>query len=169
MVLSARFSGQVMIRGGGSVEHGRIAVLAAALLSLSACAIVGSHPAAKAADAREEVRLTEQAFAKSMADRDFEAFEGHLSTDAVFFSGTSVARGTKEVAASWEPLFRGPDPPFSWAPDHVEVLGSGNLALSTGPVTVGNKVVGRFNSIWRLEAPHTWRIVFDKGESVCGK
>jgi hypothetical protein len=49
----------------------------------------------------------------------------------------------------------------------VEVLASGDLALSTGPVVVKGKVVGRFNSIWRLEAPNTWHIVFDKGESVC--
>ena len=71
------------------------------------------------------------------------------------------------MSAAWRPYFRGPDAPFSWVPDHVEVLPSGKLALSTGPVIVNDKIVGRFNSIWRLEAPHTWRIVFDKGESVC--
>jgi len=49
----------------------------------------------------------------------------------------------------------------------VEVLASGDLAQSSGPVIVNDRVVGRFNSIWRLEAPHTWRIVFDKGEPVC--
>jgi hypothetical protein len=65
-------------------------------------------------------------------------------------------------------LFRDTKPPFSWAPDHVVVLASGDLAMSTGPVTVNDKVVGRFNSIWRLDAHHTWRIVFDKGEPVCG-
>ena len=25
------------------------------------------------------------------------------------------------------------------------------------------KVIARFNSVWRLEAPGTWRVIFDKG------
>jgi ketosteroid isomerase-like protein len=44
------------------------------------------------------------------------------------------------------------------------VLSSGELALSTGLVrNPEGKVVARFNSIWRREAPGTWRVVFDKG------
>jgi ketosteroid isomerase-like protein len=122
------------------------------------------HPPDAAAD---EVRSAELSFAKTMADRDFNAFVGHLSRDAVFFDGENVQRGTSEVAAAWKPLFKDSKAPFSWVPDRVEVLRSGDLALSTGPVTVNAQVVGRFNSIWRREAPHTWRIVFDKGEAVC--
>jgi ketosteroid isomerase-like protein len=132
---------------------------------LSACASGGSLRGDPAA-AAEEVRQTEIAFAKSMADRDFNAFTSHLSKDAVFFSGTRVEHGSNEVSATWKPFFKGAAP-FSWSPDHVEVLASGDLALSTGPVTANGKLVARFNSIWRLEAPHTWRIVFDKGEDVC--
>jgi len=38
------------------------------------------------------------------------------------------------------------------------------LALSTGLVRdPSGKTVARFNSIWRLEAPNRWRVVFDKG------
>jgi ketosteroid isomerase-like protein len=132
---------------------------------LCACATSGTHkdPAVGA----EEVRGTEMAFAQTMADRDFNAFVSHLSRNAVFFDERNIQRGAAEVSAAWKPLFAGAKAPFSWAPDHVEVLVSGDLALSTGPVVVNGKVVGRFNSIWRLEAPHTWRIVFDKGEPVC--
>ena len=113
------------------------------------------------------MRRTEIAFAKSMADRDFNAFVGYLSAEAVFFDGSKIQHGSGEVSAAWKPLFQEPKAPFSWAPDDVEVLASGKLALSTGLVMVNDKVVGRFNSIWRLEAPDTWRIVFDKGEAVC--
>jgi hypothetical protein len=50
----------------------------------------------------------------------------------------------------------------------VEVVDSGTLAYSGGPVyDPSGKVVGRFNSIWRLEAPGTWRVVFDRGSPVC--
>ncbi len=127
-----------------------------------------SRPADPTAAARDQVWATEMAFAKSMADRDFNAFRSHLSNEVVFFDDRAIEHGAAEVAAAWQPLFEpGKAPPFAWLPDHVEVLASGKLALSTGPVLVGDKIVGRFNSIWRLEAPHTWRIVFDKGERVC--
>jgi ketosteroid isomerase-like protein len=125
--------------------------------------------AAKAATAAavKDVIATEQAFAKTMANRDFKAFVTFLSPDAVFFSGNAVRHGPAEVAAQWQPYFEGRNAPFSWAPDHVEVLASGRLALSTGPVYQEGKIVGRFNSVWRLEADNAWRIVFDKGEAVC--
>lgn len=140
--------------------------MTAALPLLQACA-TGDSPRMDVSAAAEEVRATELRFAHSMADRDFEAFRSYLSKDAVFFDGDRVLHGSTEVAAGWKPLFNGPTPPFSWAPDRVEALASGDLALSTGPVIAGGKTVGRFNSIWRREAPHTWRIVFDKGEPVC--
>jgi ketosteroid isomerase-like protein len=117
--------------------------------------------------ATREVEATERAFAATLAARDPAAFARFLSADAVFFGGTEVKRGPTAVAASWQRYFVGPDAPFAWAPDHVEVLPSGTLALSTGLVTAQGAVVGRFNSIWRREAPGTWRIVFDKGEPVC--
>jgi ketosteroid isomerase-like protein len=123
---------------------------------------------ATVAAATRQVISTEQAFAKTMADRDFKTFVTFLSQDAVFFSGSEVTRGPSAVAAKWEPYFAGREAPFSWTPDHVEVLASGNLALSTGPVFQNHKIVGRFSSIWRLESGNTWRVVFDKGETVCG-
>jgi ketosteroid isomerase-like protein len=119
------------------------------------------------AAAVKQVIATEQAFAKTMANRDIKAFVTYLSPDAVFFSGTTVKHGPAEVAVQWQPYFESRKAPFSWAPDHVEVLASGKLALSTGPVYVDGKIIGRFNSIWRLEDDNAWRIVFDKGEAVC--
>jgi ketosteroid isomerase-like protein len=146
--------------------HGAHAAAAAKAPSLAAVANPDAAGAATAA-AVKQVIATEQAFAKTMASRDFKAFVTYLSPDAVFFSGTSVKHGPAEVAVQWQPYFEGRKAPFSWAPDHVEVLASGKLALSTGPVYVDGKIVGRFNSIWRLEDGNAWRIVFDKGEAVC--
>jgi ketosteroid isomerase-like protein len=145
----------------------KVAFLLTGLSILSACATGRSPQRTGAVNPEEAVFNTEFAFAKTMADRNFDAFVGYLSADAVFFDENTVEHGVTEVSAAWKPLFHDPAAPFSWAPDHVEVLASGDLALSTGPVVVKGKVVGRFNSIWRLEAPNTWHIVFDKGESVC--
>ena len=54
----------------------------------------------------------------------------------------------------------------SWEPDQVEVTADGLLAHATDAVRdPEGKPIARFNSVWRLEAPGTWRIVFDKGET----
>jgi ketosteroid isomerase-like protein len=130
----------------------------------------GGAPAYSKAEvtAHDEVVATERAFAKTMADRDFKAFTTFLSSEAIFFTGSTVEHGPAQIAAVWKPYFGSQAAPFSWTPDNVQVLPSGKLALSTGPVYVQGKEVGRFNSIWRQEGSHTWRIVFDKGEAVCG-
>lgn len=116
----------------------------------------------------KKVSDVETAFAKTMADRDFEGFVSFLSEEAVFFGGKSARRGKATVAAAWKYLYDGPAAPFSWKPEKVEVLDSGTLALSTGPVfTPDGKQSGTYSSIWRLEADGKWRIIFDQGCPAC--
>jgi ketosteroid isomerase-like protein len=139
-------------------------LFAAALASASL-----ALPAAAAApdSAKDQVWAAETAFARSMADRDVQAFSGYVSDEAVFFGGPQPLRGKATVVAQWTAFFKDKDAPFSWAPDQVEVLDSGTLALSTGIVRdPTGKPVARFNSIWRLEAPNQWRVVFDKGSPL---
>jgi ketosteroid isomerase-like protein len=119
-------------------------------------------------DLHQQVTDTERAFAKTMADRNFAAFQEFLSPEAVFFSGQQPTMGKAEVVRQWQSLYDKLEAPFSWEPDKVVVLPSGKLALSTGPVRDSNgALIATFTSIWRLEAPDTWRIVFDKGNGVC--
>lgn len=124
------------------------------------------HGGARAAgdSAREQVWAAEVAFARSMADRDAQAFAEFIAEEAVFFAGTTPLHGKARVVEAWAGFFKEKEAPFSWAPDQVEVLASGTLALSTGPVRdPSGKVVARFSSIWRLEASNRWKVVFDKG------
>lgn len=117
---------------------------------------------------RQQVEETERSFARTMADRDFEAFLSFLSEETVFFSGDTPLRGRQAVADAWKAYYEGPKAPFSWAPELVVVLDSGTLALSSGPVyDPGGTRVATFNSVWRLDADGRWRIVFDKGSPEC--
>jgi ketosteroid isomerase-like protein len=128
-----------------------------------------STPAAAPTALVEEVRETERAFAKSMADRDHAAFTAFLAEEAVFLSEQRTLRGKAEVGAAWKRYFEGPAP-FSWEPERVEVLDSGTLALSTGPVRdPAGSVVATFTSVWRREADGRWRIIFDKGCPACAR
>lgn len=113
---------------------------------------------------RTEVFAAERAFARSMADRDFTAFGRYVAPDCVFFSGSTPLRGREAVLTAWKAFFDGPAAPFSWDPDQVEVLASGELALSTGLVkNPQGAVTARFNSIWQRQTDGQWRVIFDKG------
>lgn len=137
-------------------------------VTLTACAAPPSRVAVD--ELKAQVIATETAFAKTMADRDHAAFTRMVSEEAVFFSGPTPLRGRDAVAAYWKRWYDKPEAPFSWAPKEVEVLASGTLALSSGPVhdPKGN-LIGSFTSVWRQEAPGVWRIVLDKGNAACEK
>ena len=115
-----------------------------------------------------QVGAVERAFAKTMADRDHAAFVTFLSDETVFVPDGQALRGKQAVAAAWKRFYHAPQAPFSWEPDRVEVLDSGTLALSSGPVRdpQGNRV-GTFNSVWRREPGGAWKIIFDKGCPRC--
>jgi ketosteroid isomerase-like protein len=137
--------------------------LCAALLFLAAPA-----PAQTNAELAHQVRQTEIAFAKTMADRDPAAFASFLAAETVFMSGGRSTRGAAQVAARWKAFFEGAQAPFSWAPETVEVLDSGTLAMSSGPVRdPSGKRTGTFNSVWRREADGKWKIVLDNGCPAC--
>lgn len=116
---------------------------------------------------KEAVMDAERGFADSMAKRDLAAFGSHLSAEAVFFSspdGLRVLRGKNAIVDGWKRFFEGPKAPFAWAPETAEVLDSGTLAMTTGPVRdETGKITGRFSSVWRLEPDGRWRVVFDRG------
>jgi ketosteroid isomerase-like protein len=117
--------------------------------------------------ARDQVFAAERAFAATMARRDLAAFGTFVDEEAIFFTGPEPLRGKAQVIAGWSRYFKEPQAPSSWEPDEVEVLASGTLAHSSGPVRAPDgKVVARFNSIWRLHPSGGWKVVFDKGSPL---
>ena len=140
--------------------------LFAALLAASVS--LGASAGPSIDELKKQVADTERAFAATMKARDHAAFTSFLADEAIFFSGQTSQVGKQAVAAGWARLYEGKEAPFSWEPDQVEVLASGTLASSSGPVYgKDGKVISRFNSIWRLEPSGKWKIVFDRGSPVC--
>lgn len=135
-----------------------VVVFALALASSGAC----RNPPGRL-ELERDVRLREQAFAKTMADRDGAAFASFVSEEAVFI-GARTLRGRGQIVDGWKRFYEGAQAPFAWKPETVEVLESGTLAFTSGPVTdPEGKPAGSFNSIWRREGDGTWRVIFDKG------
>jgi len=147
----------------------RVAAAATALL-LGACASMpsASPPApVDVAALAAQVRAAETAFAKTMADRDFAAFQSFLAEDAIFVNGTRPIRGKAAITAEWQRFYTGPAP-FSWRPETVVVLDDGSLAQTKGPVhDPAGAHIAEFRSTWRQESPGVWRIIFDDGACAC--
>ena len=137
-----------------------------------ACLLAFALATAARAETREQltqqVRDAENAFAATMAARDHKAFATFIADDAIFFGGDTPARGKAAVVESWKGLYEKPNAPFSWRSETVEVLDSGKLAHSSGPVlNAKGERVATFNSIWRRERDGSWKVVFDKGCDAC--
>jgi ketosteroid isomerase-like protein len=156
----------MMTYGTSNAMRGAQTIACTCVALLAACATTA--PRQSNADLQRQVADTERAFAKTMADRNHAAFVAFLSDEAIFFTGPNPLHGKEEVAAAWKRFYEKTDAPFSWEPDKVEVLASGTLAISSGPVrNPSGKLVATFTSIWRQEAPGVWRIIFDKGNEAC--
>lgn len=119
-----------------------------------------------------DVAAVERAFAKTMADRDLEAFAAFLHPDTVWFSGPggSALHGRDAVVAAWSTFYEGPDAPFAWAPDRVAVTDDGKHAMSMGPVfSPDGAEIARFTSVWQRDENGRWLILFDKGEAAAAR
>jgi ketosteroid isomerase-like protein len=141
-----------------------IARIGLSLFVLLAAPAIGAESLAELA---AQVRATEIAFAKTLADRDVQAFRKMIAPDVIWLADEPL-RGPDQVLTRWRKYFEGPDAPFSWAPEIVEVQDGGKIALSTGPVlNPAGKRVATFTSIWRREASGEWKIIFDRGCPEC--
>lgn len=138
-------------------------LIAAAAVTLAGCAT----PPPDLTSLAEQVRASETAFAATLAARDFTAFAGWVADDAVFINGGKPLRGKAAVLAHWARFFERPAAPFSWKPEIIEVLASGELAYSEGPVSLPDgRVVARYFSTWRRGAGG-WQVVLDNGVDRC--
>jgi ketosteroid isomerase-like protein len=136
-------------------------------LSLFVLFAPSAFAAESLAELAAQVRATEIAFAKTLADRDVTAFRKMIAPDVIWLADEPL-RGPDQVLTRWQKYFEGPKAPFSWAPEIVEVQDGGKIALSTGPVmNPAGKRVATFTSIWRREASGEWKIIFDRGCPEC--
>ena len=82
------------------------------LIAVLVVAVAALPIGAETIDAlREQVRQTEIAFAKTMADRDHEAFASFIASDAVFLSGSTALRGRDAIASAWQRVYESPEAP----------------------------------------------------------
>ena len=138
--------------------------------NLATILVLTALAAPAAADLEDEVRCREVGFSKSVETLDHESFASFIDQDARFIGGT-LNRGRDAIAEAWKVFFSGDLPTIRWRPEFVEVLATGDLALSRGTYRVLDRNEqgeiteswGTFNSVWRLSADGEWLVVFDAG------
>ena len=124
-------------------------------------------------DIQDQVRCREIAFSQSVETGDRGRFAGFIDDDARFV-GAGVSRGVDAVVNAWGPFFDDGGPKIKWRPQFVEVLASGDLALTRGPYRMITRDEhgeirenwGTFNSVWRRGPGGDWRVVFDAGNAA---
>lgn len=127
-------------------------------------------PVVLQADPAQEVRCAEIRFSLAVEKFDPASFRASIDEEARFV-GEQVLRGPDAIAAAWSAFFEPDGPRIAWRPRFVEVLSSGELALTRGPywleTRAGDGTVtvqwGTFNSVWRRGTDGHWRVVFDAG------
>ncbi len=145
-------------------------ILLALCALLSACITAADKGSVRADVLALEIAALENEFAATMAARDFATFSSFIAEDSVFISGTTALRGRPQVTARWKRYFELPQAPFFWRSERVQVLDSGELALSQGPVySADGAQIGNFNSIWRRQTDGSWKVIFDHGSDYCPK
>lgn len=136
--------------------------------AFSACAVRTNR--ADLSRLTRDLRTAESGFAETMAKRDLNAFASFLEEDAVFINGGKPLRGKTAIVEHWQRFYAKPEPPFSWMPEIIEVLDTGDLGYSEGPVSLPNGTIpSRYFSMWRLNSASVWKVVFDNGYDVCPK
>lgn len=146
------------------MRHRLLSRLSVIILLAAALASTGSSARESNAELRKQVMEAERGFAATMKARDFEGFTRYIADEAIFFGAEGPLRGKQAIARGWRQFYDKPQAPFSWEPEEVEVVDSGTLAYSGGPIyNAQGQRIGRFNSVWRLKAPGQWEVVFDRG------
>jgi ketosteroid isomerase-like protein len=99
------------------------------------------------------VRCREIGFSKSVENLNRNLFPTFIDPDARFV-GNKVDRSREAIAEAWRVFFADDGPLIKWRPQFVEVLESGDLALTRGPYRI---------IVWRLNDDGEWLVVFDAG------
>lgn len=122
----------------------------------------------------ESLRVAEQAFAASVAEKDLERFGSYVDPEAIFLGG-SILAGKEAILEVWKVYFAEDAPVLEWHPEEVVVQASGRMGITKGPYTLrtwtsdGQERTrsGSFTSVWEWQADGRWRVVFDSGCPPC--
>ncbi|MBN2414683.1 DUF4440 domain-containing protein [bacterium] len=144
----------------------RVLMVLAAAVSIVCCGGPGDRTPE---EFRNEVRATERAFARAVADSGLQAaFTAFAADSAVLSRGGTLVKG-KDAIYRFYSSDRYRSVSLQWEPEFIHVAASGDLAYTYGPYTwrgrdeEGNPVESRgvFHTVWRRQPDGSWKYVWD--------
>lgn len=130
-----------------------------------------ARPAAPATGPSLAVALrgADAAFARSVSDRDEEAFRTFLGEDAIFVGSTGLLQGREAVVARWRRFLEKDGPSLRWAPTGGDGAGSGDLGWTVGNARfegkdAAGKPVARdstYLTVWARRGGGPWQVAMD--------
>ena len=145
---------------------------ALALIVAAAAARPGAQPGAFGPS---QIMQADRDFAKSVTERNRETFLGFIAEATTFNGGTpGEIHGRDAVLKEWDAFFDPKGPSLTWAPQHGEVIGAGDVGYTVGrslfkQTGADGKVTeraGEYLTVWRRQADGSWKVVFDTGSSL---
>jgi uncharacterized protein (TIGR02246 family) len=144
----------------------------AALLTV----LCGTAATAQGADPQGAAVLTaDAAFARTVADHDRERFLSFIAETATFSGGTpNELHGRDAIIKEWAAFLTPGGPTLTWTPTRGEVLGAGDLGVTTGRSVFRSKgpdgkVVerrGQYVTVWKKQADGRWQVIYDTGSTI---
>ncbi len=117
----------------------------------------------------------DEAFNKSVADRDVSRLRALVAEDATFGGGTpNQLRGRDAIVKAWTPFLQADGPTLTWKPAKAEALAGADVGYTIGfserrakgadgRVTVSR---GNYLTVWKKQRDGSWQAVFDTGSTV---
>jgi ketosteroid isomerase-like protein len=115
------------------------------------------------------LRGADAAFARSVSDRDEEAFRGFLAEEAIFVGARGLLQGRETVVARWRRFLDKDGPSLRWAPTGADGAASGDLGWTVGNAryegkdAAGKPLVddSRYLTVWARRPGGPWQVVMD--------
>ena len=125
--------------------------------------------------AADQILKSDAAFARSVAEKNREAFLSFIAEVTTFNGGTAnELHGRDAVMKAWADFFAPDGPTLSWTPLNGEVVGAGDVGYTTGRSVYRQKGAdrkvterhGQYITVWRKQPDGSWKVVFDTGSTL---
>ena len=122
-------------------------------------------------DRAEALKIADQAFSRSLKERNREAFSSWIAQDAVFFGG-GLLEGRDQIVERWSVFMDpGSGQTLRWKPHTAVVSRCDDLGYTIGGFEAQGRLsdgsvgvaTGSYVSVWRRDDQGAWRVVADAG------
>jgi len=121
------------------------------------------------------IMKADQDFNQSVAEKNREKFLSLIADVTTFNGGTAnELHGRAALMKDWGDFFEKDGPTLTWKPARAQVIGAGDVGVTTGSAVYRAKGPdgtvrerrSEYLTVWRKQPDGTWKVVFDTGSTL---